>query len=464
MNAIQPYYTEPFAIEAGQLDFTGASVFSGNGRHLLLNRDFGTTIMIDDEHFHQIQDHKLSDDLQFKLIQRGLMKVPGSPACHSGETILPAFFIIDLTQACNFRCAYCFRHLEGHVRTISNENLDKIVNYLADHCQKHKLREINIQPWGGEPLIAWDKICRMQDILLEKGINTIITIESNAGLITKELAAEAGRRNIRIGVSIDGTREVHDKHRSLANGKPSFDKMFQGLQNLRENGYGLSHGIISVVTRYSLPHLEEILEYFAVDLKIDRFKLNIVKDSPVMKDKGLCLSGAEIADYQERLLKKLIELNRRGYAIVELNVLDKLQNLLTRNKSNICISRGCQGGTKMIAIDQDGLIFPCDMTDYKEEAVGSVHDGVELVEMLENARKQSDFFLTKESEECKSCPWWFFCKGGCTTAIKYKNGKVAGIDNLECVSNQAMYPALVDMILNDPEAVGLLTKNKIIIG
>jgi uncharacterized protein len=232
---------------------------------------------------------------------------------------------------------------------------------------------------------------------------------------------------------------------------------------LREAGFGNKHGIISVFTRYSLPHLEDILEYFAVELNIERFKMNIVKDSPVMKDKDLCLTPDEIADYQVRLLNKLVELNRRGYPIVELNVLDKLQNLLTRNKSNICISRGCMGGKKMIAIDQQGMIFPCDITDYKEESVGSVHEGEDLVEMLEKAHQTSDFFALKKSERCSTCPWWFFCKGGCTTAIKYKKGKVNGVDSLECLSNRAMYPALVDLVLNEPDAVAMLTKNKIAI-
>jgi len=189
--------------------------------------------------------------------------------------------------------------------------------------------------------------------------------------------------------------------------------------------------------------------------------MNIVKDSPVMKDKDLCLTNDEIADYQERLLRKLVELNRRGYSIVELNVLDKLQNLLIRNKSNICISRGCMGGKKMIAIDQDGLIFPCDITDYKEEAVGSVDDGTDLVELLSKAHQANDFFAPKKSERCNTCPWWFFCKGGCTTAIKYKKGKVSGVDSLECLSNRAMYPALVGLVLHEPDAVELLTKNKI---
>ncbi len=453
---------KPYSINNdNKIEFVGGHGFSNHKRHLILNREFGSSILIDHEHYQQLKNKIPTDDLQFKLIQRGFMKVPGSHECQSEESILPKFFIIDLTQACNFRCTYCFRHLEKESKTISTKVLDSIIDYIADYCGKTNQREIHIQPWGGEPLIAWDKICRIQDRLKGKGITSIITIESNASLITKKLAKEAYQRDIRIGVSIDGLEEIHNLQRRLANGKPSYDKMIQGMMNLREGGYGIRHGIISVFTKNSLPHLEEMLEFFAVELKVDRFKLNIVKDSPVMKDKGLCLSNSEIKDFQLRLLKKLIELNKRGYPIIELNVLDKLQNILNRNKSNICISRGCMGGKKMIAFDMDGRIFPCDITDYKEEAVGSIFDGKELITLLEKAHKEKDFFSEKTSELCNDCSWWFFCKGGCTTAIKYKKGVVKGVDAAECVSNRTLYPELVKLILNEPEMVKVLTKNKL---
>ncbi len=454
---------EPFTIESAgnNTEFIGAHAFSGHETHLLLSSKLGSSILLDKEFFSQISEKQPDEELQFKLIQRGFMKVPDSRPCKTDETILPKFFIIDLTQACNFRCTYCFRHLEEKARTITWETLNAIIDYIAWYCKTTNQREIHIQPWGGEPLIAWDKIKHIQDKLRDNDVKAIITIESNAALITPQLAREAYKRDIRLGVSIDGLPETHNLQRKLANGNPSFNKMMQGMKNLRDAGYGNRHGIITVLTRNTLPLLEEMLEYFAVELNIDRFKLNLVKDSPVMKDKGLCLSDDEIIDYQKRLLKKLVELNQRGYPIIELNVLDKLQNILTRNKSNICISRGCMGGKKMLAFDMDGRIYPCDITDYKEEAIGDVFDGGNLIDLLQIAHKEKDFFAPKNSDNCETCPWWFFCKGGCTTAIKYKYGEAKGVDKLECISNRAMYPELVNLVLNQPEMVKVLTKNKI---
>jgi radical SAM protein with 4Fe4S-binding SPASM domain len=215
------------------------------------------------------------------------------------------------------------------------------------------------------------------------------------------------------------------------------------------------------LTNFSVPYLSEIIDFFAKELKIRCFKLNLIKDNPVMRDKGLCLNEDQIAKSQKTVLRKLVELNRQGYEITELNVQEKLMNLLVRAKSNICTSRGCMGGTKMIAFDRDGLIYPCDITDYRDEAIGSVHEPEDLVYLIDRAKHTKDFFNKKQSDKCNVCPFHFFCKGGCTTAIKYKLGKVEGIDRQECIANKSLYNELINIILTDPYIITPLTRGKV---
>ena len=137
-------------------------------------------------------------------------------------------------------------------------------------------------------------------------------------------------------------------------------------------------------------------------------------------------------------------------------------NLLVRGKSNICTSCGCMGGTKMIAFDQEGRIYPCDVTDYKEEAIGSVHEERDLIELVAEAQAAGrDFFNRKHHDDCEHCPFRFFCKGGCTTAIKYKLGRVEGVDRQECLANRSLYPELIHIILTNPQAVRGLTRGRV---
>lgn len=450
-----------YKINGTDIRFNGGIRFSAGGNSLVLNPENGTSIVLTDELAAAIAGKNVPEALQLKLIQRGLASYPSGMEIRCEERVFPTFFIFDLTQACNFRCVYCFRHLEDEIRTISFENLNAIIDYIIDYCTKNAIKDFCIQPWGGEPLIAFDRIRHMVRRFNAAGLRPLVSIETNGSLITDELARECQELHVRLGVSIDGHEIVQNMHRPLASGKPSFEKMMKGVEVLKRHVGAGGFGVVSVLTARSLPYLEDIVEFLAKEIGVRCFKLNLIKDNPVMKDAGLCLTEQQVAGAQKRLLDKLLELNRLGYSITELNVQEKLMNLLIRGKSNICTSRGCMGGRKMIAFDQYGRIFPCDITDYKDEAIGNVHDRPDLIELVQSSIRSHDFYNRKHSEECDCCPYRFFCKGGCTTAIKYKLGKVSGVDRQECAANKALYPALIEQILLNPEGIEGLTRGRV---
>ena len=443
-------------------DFLGAYQFDGLERSYLLNASTGCSALVSKDFAKEIAQKNIREPLAFELTQHGLIVQSTGMKPLTEERIQPCFFIFDLTQSCNFRCVYCFRHLKDSAPTISDENLDAIVNFVIDYCKKYKLKDFAIQPWGGEPLIAFEKIKRIDDKFKEAGLHPLISLETNASLITNSLAHEASLRNIRIGVSVDGTQEVQNLNRKLANGMPSFEKVRRGIDILRQYENLKDFGVVCVLTKRTFPFLADIVEFFGAELRVKCFKLNLVKDNPVMEDSSLCLSDEQVREAQNILVDKLLDLHSRGFEITELNVHEKLMNLLVRSKNNICTSRGCMGGRKMIAFDQEGRIFPCDVTDYKAESIGNVHQGGDLIEMVESAiTNRRDFFNKKHSEDCERCPFWFFCKGGCTTAIKYKLGCVQGVDHQECIANLTLYPRLIDVILNKPEKVLGLTRGRV---
>lgn len=450
-----------FNVKGTFIQFNGGVRFSAEGHSLILNPENGTSIILTDEMADSIVDKTMSEQLVIKLVQRGLATMPGGLVCQCEERVFPTFFIFDLTQACNFRCVYCFRHLEDEVKTITYDNLNAIIDYIIDYCNENNIKDFCIQPWGGEPLIAFDRIRHMVNRFRAVGLTPLVSIETNGSLITEELALECQKLHIRLGVSIDGHEIVQNMHRPLASGKPSFDKMMKGVEILKRHVAKGGFGVVSVLTAKSLPYLEEIIEFLAKEIGVRCFKLNLIKDNPVMKDAGLCLNKQQITDAQIRLLNKLLELNQQGYSITELNVQEKLMNLLIRGKSNICTSRGCMGGRKMIAFDQEGRIFPCDITDYKDEAIGDVHDRPNMIELVMGSLHSRDFYNKKHSDECDTCAYHFFCKGGCTTAIKYKLGKVEGIDHQECAANKALYPELIKQILSNPVGIENLTRGRV---
>lgn len=458
-RALRQTQIEPFKESDSNLSFKGAHVFSYKNKHLLIE-DHGHIIIVDDSILDSLKNKRINDDLGIKLIQRNF-------ACYQSDfsgglderddnfDIKPIFFMIDLTQNCNMGCRYCLRE-NGHVnKTMTEDKLDDICDYICDYCNQMDVDIITVQPWGGEPLLEYEKILRIRDRFSQKGISPCISIETNGTLLNEEIINKLYERHIFINVSIDGTEEVHDKQRVLLNGAATHKTVADNIKLLQKK-YGDQVSVITTITKNSIPYIEDILEYLAKELKLKSIKVNFVHKSDFVDNDELCLSEKEISDCTLRIFDEIIKLNENGYQIYEYNILTKLMNILAHKKNDICISRGCNGGKKMITFGFEGDIYPCDVTDYPEEKLGNIYDGRSLIQMVSEAEKSHDYFIEKSADSCKSCPWKFFCRGGCTVRVKCNGLEPPCIDSIECANNWALYPRLIELILKKPDLVNKL--------
>lgn len=446
-------YIDSFSLKG--LQFNGAWMYSNDNTSFLLSPN-GTSIMLDASLVAEILTKKITDELGFKLVSHGFASVPSSPSLVNTTSNKPTFFIIDLTQRCNLNCTYCFRDFQQRNSSISINELENICNYISNYCRKYNIKNFYIQPWGGEPLLEFNKILHIQDYFARRNQYPHISIETNATLISEDIAKELYKRHISVGISIDGDQVIHDKQRPYNSQKGSFNDVVRGLINLQKVGF-TSFGTISVVTNNSIDNIESIIKYMVKVLKLTNLKFNLVRTS---ENSNLAVSVNKIDIYVEKLFSTIISLLKDGYIVSEGNIIERIYNLLTRQERNICKSRGCMGGRKMVSFNKKGEIFPCEMIDYADEKIGSILDE-DLIDVVNNAIETAKYFKTKTSNQCRQCPWWYYCKGGCHAAIKYRNNSYEGIDEIECQINQKLYPMIIDLILNQPILIEKITKGKI---
>lgn len=445
-----------FSIPKDGFHFEGAIAFISDKKVLLLNRKWGTTLLIEQDLLTALTSKQVNDEFQFKLVVRGFAKVEGSPDIFDSRSLIePTFFIIDMTNFCNMSCRYCFRNLISTPKFISEEQLKKICNYIITYCKCHNIEHFFIQPWGGEPLLAFDKIKYAQDYFNNHHLHPTFSIETNTTLLTPSMAQELFNRRIRVGISIDGNEEIHNLQRIFNSGKGSYIQVIKGINLLRDVGYKNNFGSISVITKNSVSKIELILDCFVKELRLKNLKFNIIRTTA---DNPIGLTDEEVKDFNIRLVKKLCSLYEEGYEMTEGNILEKISNLLARKNRNICKSRGCMGGRRMVSINKEGNIFPCEMTDFPSESIGNLDQGKDLQIMIKEAIAQKKGYFNERSiSECETCPWWYYCRGGCATAVKYQSDNYEGIDKLECVTNKTIYPLLVDIILEKPQLVNKFT-------
>lgn len=449
-------YVSPFKDSTGNMHFTGAYHFHYGNRNLLIGGN-GNIILMDDELYTQFDGKDLDEEMWFKLLQRGLAvhrEREENLTADQEEIFLPSFFMIDMTNNCNIGCKYCLRESADSVnsKVLSEEMAESIVDYIINYCKRHNLTKVNIQPWGGEPLLEKKKIFLIQDRLQKNGIDVDIDIETNGTLLTEEVVRELYERKIGYGISLDGYADLNDRQRVYLNGKGTYEKVTDAVR-LTKKYYGENISVLATVTKQTLNHVGVIIEHFAKVLKLRKIKMNFVHQSGFKEEKDYCVNEKDIETGVNAIIDKIVELNECGIDIMEYNLWLKMLNILTNREKDICLSRGCSGGKDMITFDTRGNIYPCDVTDFPEERLGSIYDGIDLSELVHKAVGEKDYFKEKKSEKCVDCPWKHFCNGGCTVRVKCSGGECGSIDKNECAANRVIYPRIIQLILEKPDLV-----------
>ena len=432
------------------------TAFCTADKAFLISPQHGTSLCMTRACLDDLREGRVSSETAFLLVQRALASYEGSrePAPRTG-IISPTFFLIDLTKGCNLQCRYCFRELEAAAPHMTPPQIDLICAELIGYCRRHRIANLSIQAWGGEPLIELPLIEQIRRRFDEAGMNVQLMIETNATLITPEVARRLKDSRVEIGVSIDGCAAVHDAQRPFVGGQPSFERVLAGIENLRQAGY-TDIGSITVVTRNTVASLPEVIRCFAHDLRLPGIKLNLMRKTD--RNRSLALELDDIPAYVDSLLQALRTCREEKVSIVEQNIAQRMANLLFRPCSNICNAHGCHGGYRMLSIGVDNGVYPCELSDIPAYRLGEVGQG-DFSDMVQSAvDAQLEYFRPRQTGECAGCPWLFYCRGGCRSAMKYDCGDPCRIDRTECAFNRALYPRLVEILMTDPDFAQYLQK------
>jgi uncharacterized protein len=184
--------------------------------------------------------------------------------------------ILFPTEACNFRCVYCyetFRHGKMDATTIEG-----IKNFLT--IRVPELKSLHISWFGGEPLLALDIIEDISTHIL--GLLTEYPqcrfradITTNAYELTVPIFERLCRLNIELyQISFDGPREQHNKKRMLANGKGTFDRIWENLIYLKCTNKQVSFLIRLHLDKENYPSMYSFMEDYKKTFGADdRFRL-----------------------------------------------------------------------------------------------------------------------------------------------------------------------------------------------
>ncbi|MDR0659421.1 MAG: radical SAM protein [Prevotellaceae bacterium] len=143
---------------------------------------------------------------------------------------------LDLTIAttldCNYSRFYCFEKKQKAYIT------EKVVNNIISRInQKQGLKHLHITWFGGEPLMAYDKIEYFNSKLnLPSSVYYTTNLITNGYYLTKDVILSLRKNKIdAIRLTLDGLKDSHNKRRRCKETKDTFTAVFNNIDTFMEH-------------------------------------------------------------------------------------------------------------------------------------------------------------------------------------------------------------------------------------
>lgn len=317
-----------------------------------------------------------------------------------------------LTNDCNLACSYCFE---------SNKGKDYMPKEMALDILKATYNVVDpmagiftLNMFGGEPLMNWETFKAICDYVLENNLKIRITATTNLTLLTDEMIGYIDELSIPILVSVDGIKEVHDKHRCN-----SFDKVIENMKKLIDRDLGYLIEARMTVAPDTAKYMYESVKML-VDLGI-----NNIANVPASDLDWDAQSIQDYKDNYEKILDMYIDIlndetNKRNISLYKVDQALNLALEPIKEDTSMCNI----GNPRWVIVDWKGDIWPCpdypttDNVDLIAGKIGNFYTGVD-----ETKVDPKPMVATYELERCKGCEAISICKSGCPYENYTKNGK-----------------------------------------
>ncbi|MCF6277648.1 MAG: SPASM domain-containing protein, partial [Anaerolineales bacterium] len=237
--------------------------------------------------------------------------------------------------------------------------------------------------------------------------------------------------HIQLAVSLDGLEDVHDKQRQYADGRGSFRKIMENLARNKQAGVmPLINITISSMNAAGLPDLVTYLLENGYRFTFNLYRANIFSQD----EAALALEESRIT---RALLTAFERIERPLPDWSLLGALTDRANLQTAHQYT------CSAGRDYLVFDQRGRVSQCQMLLHLP--VSNLEDETPLA----TVRAASGLFgrhlqnlPVDEKDECQTCPWRYWCAGGCPLEAKRAHGSFAA-KSPNCGIYKAILPAVL---------------------
>ncbi len=360
-----------------------------------------------------------------------------------------SLLIKPASSLCNLSCHYCFYHSLSSSRTIPSyglmqeDVLEKIVRRALIEADQH----LTLAFQGGEPTLrGLDFFQHLVDLVRcynKKRLQVHYALQTNGQLIDAAWARFLAEHNFLVGLSLDGSKELHDSLRLDKKGRGSFNQVMQAAKLFNE--HKVEYNILTVVSQRLARFPEKVYKFLTGQgFYYLQFIPCLAPLATSIKDDPHAVSPERYGSFLSRIFDLWYEDISQGQPI-SIRLFDNWVLALAGQRPEQCGLAGvcsCQ-----LVIEADGGVYPCDFYVTDEWRLGSALES-SFAELAGSARAR--LFIEQSQalpEKCQACQWQPLCRNGCRRDRALQDG-LPWLNNF-CTAYQefftAAYPRLASL-------------------
>ena len=332
--------------------------------------------------------------------------------------------------ACNLDCGYCFYlEKEALYPAVKRPRMGEAV--LEAHIRQmfaHQPGPTVTFPWqGGEPTLMgldfFRRVVALQAQLRPAGWTVHNTLQTNGVLLDDAWCRFLKAEGFLVGLSIDGPRHLHDRHRLDKGGQPTFDRVVAAARRLQ--AHGVPFNTLTVVGRAVSEAPLEVYGFLR-DLGSTFIQL-IPLVERVGPEGGLAGPPTGPVDDPETavtpwsvrpegwgafLVALFDDWSTRDLGRIQVQLFEEMLGRHMGRPATMCFFTERCG--RALIIEHDGDVYSCDHFVYPEYRLGSVLD--DDLGALVDSPAQRAFGDAKRDTlpgQCLRCPVRASCQGEC---------------------------------------------------
>jgi uncharacterized protein len=324
--------------------------------------------------------------------------------------------IMKATRSCNLRCRYCFDWRSAPNQVMSFEVMLKATAAAANNA---RVRTVTFNWHGGEPTLLpmsfYERALSVQSRFRRPGQRFVNTIQTNATLLNRDWVSFLRANDFAIGVSVDGPRDIHDRWRVDRAGRGTFDRVCDGIAELRRQRAPFA--VIIVVDRPTIAAGPDALLDFLVDQEITNVAMNFVMPAPTepppADDDTDDRHYVDPAAMSRFLIALWDARETRGLGDLRIRELDAIETSLAGGRPTPCTFAGACLGL-VFRVEYDGDVYHCDYFGLDPE----YRWGNVLSADFDDMRETPAMAAVKARERShrdglRRCPHYAVCNGWC---------------------------------------------------